>query len=110
MPKTFRKEFRADGCTAHVRKRKCGKNHTYEIRYRKNGYNITITNKNLEIAKQLFIEKLKVAKPITGKSTHISENLHTFAMYYFEKFRLPKVFIRLARLGMRILICLMNIC
>ena len=91
MPKTFRKEFRADGCTAHVRKRKCGKNHTYEIRYRKNGYNITITNKNLEIAKQLFIEKLKVAKPITGKSTHISENLHTFAMYYFEKFRLPKV-------------------
>ena len=91
MPKTFRKEFRADGCTAHVRKRKCGKNHTYEIRYRKNGYNITITNKNLEIAKQLFIEKLKVAKPITGKSTHISKNLHIFAMYYFEKFRLPKV-------------------
>ena len=91
MPKTFRKEFRADGCTAHVRKRKCGKNHTYEIRYRKNGYNVTVTNKNLEIAKQLFIEKLKVAKPITGKSTHISENLHTFAMYYFEKFRLPKV-------------------
>ncbi len=91
MPKTFRKEFRADGCTAHVRKRKCGKNHTYEIRYRKNGYNVTVTNKNLEIAKQLFIEKLKVAKPITGKSTHIFEHLHTFAMYYFEKFRLPKV-------------------
>ena len=91
MPKTFRKEFRADGCTAHVRKRKCGKNHTYEIRYRKNGYNITVTNKKLEIAKQLFIEKLKVAKPVTEKSTHISENLHTFAMYYFEKFRLPKV-------------------
>jgi integrase len=91
MPKTFRKEFRADGCTAHVRKRKCGKNHTYEIRYRKNGYNVTVTNKNLEIAKQLFIEKLKVAKPVTGTSTHISEHLHTFAMYYFEKFRLPKV-------------------
>ena len=91
MPKTFRKEFRADGCTAHVRKRKCGKNHTYEIRYRKNGYNITVTNKNLEIAKHLFIEKLKVAKPVTGKSMNVSENLHTFAMYYFEKFRLPKV-------------------
>ena len=91
MPKTFRKEFRADGCTAHVRKRKCGKNHTYEIRYRKNGYNITVTNKKLEIAKQLFIEKLKVAKPVTEKSTHISENLHTFTIYYFEKFRLPKV-------------------
>ena len=48
-------------------------------------------DKNLEIAKQLFIEKLKVAKRVTGKSTPISESLHTFAMYYFEKFRLPKV-------------------
>ena len=91
MPKTFKKEFRTNGCTTHVRKRKCGKNYTYEIRYRKNGYNITITNKNLEIAKQLFIEKLKEAKPVVGKSTHISETLHSFAMYYFEKFRLPKV-------------------
>ena len=90
MPKTFKKEFRTDGCTTHVRKRKCGKNYTYEIRYRKNGYNITVTNKNLEIAKQHFIEKLKEAKPV-GKSAPISENLHSFAMYYFEKFRLPKV-------------------
>lgn len=49
MPKTFKKEFRTDGCTAHVRKRKCGKNsYTYDIRYRKNGYNIAITNKSLE--------------------------------------------------------------
>ena len=36
MPKTFKKEFRTDGCTAHVRKRKCGKNSfTYDIRYQK---------------------------------------------------------------------------
>ena len=64
MPKTFKKEFRTDGCTAHVRKRKCGKNsYTYDIRYNRNGYSICVTNKNLETAKQLFIEKLKTAKP-----------------------------------------------
>ena len=31
MPKAFKKEFRTNGCTAHIRKRKCGKNnYTYE--------------------------------------------------------------------------------
>ena len=49
MPKTFRKEFRADGCTAHIRKKQSGKNgYIYEIRYRRNGYDISASNKNLE--------------------------------------------------------------
>ena len=91
MPKTFKKEFRTDGCTAHIRKRKCGKNsYTYDIRYNRNGYSICVTNKNLETAKQIFIEKLKTAKPV-NKATHIYANLHNFTLYYFEKFRLPKV-------------------
>ena len=91
MPKTFKKEFRADGCTAHVRKRKVGKNaFSYEIRYRRNGYNITVTNKDLELAKKQFIEKLKMAQPIVRKVNNLS-NLHTFTVYFFEKFRLPKV-------------------
>ena len=55
MPKTFKKEFRTDGCTAHVRKRKCSKNgYTYDIRYNRNGYSICVTNKSLETAKLLF--------------------------------------------------------
>ena len=55
MPKTFKKEFRAEGCTARIRKRQTGKNsYTYEIRYRRNGYNITITDKNLENGKNRF--------------------------------------------------------
>ena len=92
MPKTFKKEFRTDGCTAHVRKRKCGKNsYTYDIRYHRNGYAICVTNKNLEKAKEIFIEKLKTAKPVNRKPTHASVDLHTFTSYYFEKFRLPKV-------------------
>ena len=91
MPKTFKKEFRTNGCTAHVRRRKTSKNcYLYDIRYRRNGYNILVTNKDLETAKRLFIEKLKTAKPIVKKVDSLS-NLHTFTVYYFEKFRLPKV-------------------
>jgi len=91
MPKTFKKEFRANGCTAHVRRRKTSKNcYLYDIRYRRNGYNILVTNKDLETAKRLFIEKLKTAKPIVKKVNSLS-SLHTFTVYYFEKFRLPKV-------------------
>ena len=91
MPKIFKKEFRTDGCTAHVRKRKCGKNsYTYDIRYRKNGYDITVTNKNLERAKLLFVEKLKTAERISNSHANY-KTLDTFASYYFEKFRKPKV-------------------
>ena len=91
IPKTFKKEFRTDGCTAHVRKRKCSKNgYTYDIRYNRNGYSICVTNKSLETAKLLFIEKLKNAKPVAKRVTHGS-TLHDFTVYYFEKFRLPKV-------------------
>ena len=59
MPKTFRKEFRTQGCTAHIRKRRSGKNGwNYEIRYRRNGYNITASANNLDQAKHKFIEML----------------------------------------------------
>ena len=91
MPKTFKKEFRTDGCTAHVRKRKCGKNSfTYDIRYNRNGYSICVTNKNLETAKQLFIEKLKTAERVCKSHTDC-KTLDEFTTYYFEKFRKPKV-------------------
>ena len=92
MPKAFKKEFRTNGCTAHIRKRKCGKNsYTYDIRYRKNGYAIIVTNRCLETAKQLFIEKLKTAEPTIKNSTKTTNTVHEFTLYYFEKFRLPKV-------------------
>ena len=91
MPKTFKKKFRTNGCTAHIRKRKCGKNsYTYDIRYRKNGYDIAVTNKSLEIAKQLFIEKLKTAERVCKSHTDC-KTFDEFTTYYFEKFRKPKV-------------------
>lgn len=91
MPKTFKKEFRVDGSAARVRKRLCGKNcYTYTIRYRKNGYNVEVTNKNLETAKTLFIEKLKTAEKVVKKG-NIPITFNAFSLYYFEKFRIKKV-------------------
>ncbi|MCD8040847.1 MAG: hypothetical protein LUF82_04950 [Clostridia bacterium] len=65
MPKNFRKEFRTAGCTAHITKRRSGKdNWNYMIRYRKNGYNLLASSNSLEEAKRKFIEKLKEADAI----------------------------------------------
>ena len=92
MPKTFRKEFRVQGCTARVRKRESGK-HTwnYEIRYRRNGYNVAASANKLDEAKTKFIEKLKVADVENKIGTKIPTNFHEFTQYYFENFRKRKV-------------------
>lgn len=57
MSKTFKKEFIANGCVAHMIKRPSGKSGWfYEIRYRRNGYNISVSNKDINIAKRLFVD------------------------------------------------------
>lgn len=57
MSKTFKREFIGNGCVAHIIKRPSGKSgFYYEIRYRRNGYNITVSNKDLKTAKKMFIE------------------------------------------------------
>lgn len=59
MPKTFKKEFILNGAVAHVIKRPSGKRtFIYEIRYRRNGYNISASAKSLEEAKKKFLDKL----------------------------------------------------
>jgi len=92
MPQHFRKEFRTDGCTARIRRKKVSKNaYSYEIRYRRNGYNILATSKNLEEAKKKFIEKLKTAKPVQKKNISTPTTFNSFATFYFENFRIRKV-------------------
>lgn len=94
MPKTFRKEFRAEGCTAHVRKRLSGKkSYNYEIRYRRNGYNISVSSKNLEAAKEKFIRAIHVAEQEKNEPAQptIPNTFNAFANYYFETFRAKKV-------------------
>lgn len=93
MPKTFRKEFRTEGCTAHVRKRRSGKNNwNYEIRYRCNGYNITVSSNYLDEAKRKFIEKLHyIDKHGTEKENTVPSTMDAFSMYFFENFHKRKV-------------------
>lgn len=93
MPKTFRKEFRTEGCTAHIRKRRSGKNNwNYEIRYRRNGYNITVSSNYLDEAKRKFIEKLHyIDKHGTEKENTVPSTMDAFAMYFFENFHKRKV-------------------
>lgn len=57
MPKQFRKHFRTCGLTAHTRRIRG----VYEIRYRRDGYNISVSHKNLEQAKEKFIIALQNA-------------------------------------------------
>lgn len=96
MPKTFRKEFRVEGVTAHVRKR-CDDRYrcSYEIRYRRNGYNITASATTLEEAKQRFIDKLHQADKQEKTSTVVSERAPTmfndFAFFWFEQYHKRKV-------------------
>lgn len=57
MSKTFKKEFIANGCVGHIIKRPSGKTGVYyEIRYRRNRYNLSVSNTNIHEAKRLFIE------------------------------------------------------
>ena len=91
MPRKFRTEFRVEGCTARIyRKKFSNKAYGYEIFYRRNGYHVYASHTNLEIAKQKFIEKLKTAERV-DKSNGIPNTFNNFAMYYFENFRKKKV-------------------
>lgn len=94
MPKSFRQEFRCDGCTARVRKRTDGRYVcSYEIRYRRNGYNISVSAKTLDEAKVRFIDALKTATPKSKAEnvTTIPTTFKDFSLYFFEKFRFRKV-------------------
>lgn len=89
MPKQFRKDFRTNGLRAHIRKRIRGNSTNYEIRCRRQGYNISASGTTLEEAKKRFIEKLhNFNNGIT--ETKLPTNFHLFAMFYFENVRKRK--------------------
>ena len=94
MPKNFRKLILVNRKRCRMRKHPSGKNSTtYEIRYRRDGYNITACGKTIELAKENMIEKMKTAKPRSDRSDEerFPSVFENFARYYFEKFRKPKV-------------------
>ncbi len=93
MPKSFRKTFRAEGQTICYRKRKRAKvygSYDYEARYRRHGYNISISATHLEDLKTRFIEKLHAVEA-EMTAPKVPTNFDEFSQYYFENFRKRKV-------------------
>lgn len=94
MPKTFKKLLIINDKRCRLRTHASGKNTTtYEIRFRRDGFDISASGKTIELAKANFIEKLKTATPNEKDNTAaaIRSTFHSFATYYFENFRKEKV-------------------
>lgn len=91
MPKAFRHTFIAEGKVICYRKRKRGKiSCSYEARYRRNGYNLSVSAKNLIELKDKFIEALHEHDQ-SNVFPKVPTTFHEFATYYFETFRKRKV-------------------
>lgn len=95
MPKVIQRLIIIDKKRCRLRTRKSGKNSTtYQIRFRRDGYEINANGKTIELAKENFIEKAKSAKPIeryTDKDSAIPTTFSAFALYHFENFKKEKV-------------------
>ncbi len=79
MAKTFKKEFIANGLVARVIKRQSGKRtFLYEIRYRRNGYNISASSTDINEAKRRFLEMTKPQNIGKYCSTPKMSGLHLF--------------------------------
>ena len=103
MPRTFRKQFRCKGITAHVHKRRSGKrNWNYEIRCQVNHQKINVSSNNLEEAKQKFIRRLEeVESGVTSPKTNgIPSTFDKFSNYFFDKFYKRKVSAETYRVAM----------
>lgn len=91
MPKHFKDFFRAEGCTVHFRKRIRGKNScSYEARYRRHGYNISVSATTIELLKERFVQILNGYEKNDSISSAPS-TFNEFAEFYFENFRKRKV-------------------
>ena len=91
MPKSFRHTFIAEGKVICYRKRKRGVvSCSYEARYRRHGFNISVSAPNLIDLKKRFIEALNAAE-LGATLPKVPSTFHEFAMYYFENFRKRKV-------------------
>lgn len=94
MPKNFRKLILVNRKRCRLRTHASGKNTTsYEIRYRRDGYELSASGKTIELAKANMIAKMKTAKPkATERSAYdVPTTFQTFSEYYNEKFRKRKI-------------------
>lgn len=90
MPKNFRNQFIIDGRRVRYRERIDRNSYSCEIRYRRDGYNISVSATTIEGVKAKFIQKLNEAANAM-KGNEVPRNLKEFTEYYFNKFRSRKV-------------------
>lgn len=97
MPRKFRKIFRTNKQTAHVR-RKDGD--VYEIRMQLDGHRITASAKYLDLAKERFIKKLREYNEYgrTGKKETAQSvpdvaplSVSDYALHYLQTFKRPNI-------------------
>lgn len=102
MPTKFKKVFRLAGCLVQAYKRISGKRNTnYELRYRRDGYNIYVSSNDLDIAKQKFIKRVHEVEVYGDlKVPSVPSNFDGFSKYYFENFYKRKVTAETLRIGL----------
>lgn len=91
MPKDFSKYFRAEGCTVYYRKRRRGNSIRFEARYRRRGYNISVSGPSLDIVRERFIQAIKETESGQQALRGVPTGFSDFAEYYFANFWIRKV-------------------
>ena len=93
MPKKLKRLLLIDKKRCRLRTHPSGKNSiTYEIRYRRDGYDISASGKTIELAKANFLAKFKAADiEEDNKACSVPTTFDAFSVYYFKTFRVEKV-------------------
>ena len=93
MPKKLQRLIILQKQRCRLRTRKCGTSYTYEIRLRRDGYNVSASGKTIELAKSNMLRKLASARPTAPQEQEhgVPETFNAFAICYFERFRKEKV-------------------
>ena len=95
MPKNITKgKILAGGFSVGWRKLQSGKNsYTYNVRFKREGYNIDFCDQHKENLKPRFLEELKNQSSQKQKESKsgVPITFHPFALYYFNNFRVKKV-------------------
>lgn len=88
MPKDFKKVFILKGCVVSCRLRNDKHCRSYELRYRKDGYNISASGRTLELAKYRFLDKIQHKQ--TSKKRYPTK-FNDFAVYFCQNYLKKKV-------------------
>lgn len=93
MPKYIQKLIIVDRKRCRLRTRPSGKDTTtYQIRFRRDGYDISACGVTIELAKENFLKKIKEAIPkAPNKQGAVPTTFHSFAMHYFTTKRIRLV-------------------